>query len=306
MSNINKRKLPLPNYFQCPNLVIDELMPVLSTGAFKEYMFLIRHTVGMLNRESTEGIKQGKVIKGTGMSRTSVYRASKELKELGLIEILGDKKSGYEYVVFFDTVHNYHFKTFLMFQSETYKNYALMFQNETSYVSNWNILYILNTVLKDNNKKYIKNNPKSSAPKRENKKTPTKNKSDISDLITKETFEVFKSKFEFINFEDYKRLIVKLQELNKSVTKKRVTQNLLKLQDNKGRSSVTAFTSEQFVLSVDAFCKQEKYQGVWVVDVKGPGATASKNSADNLPEKKDENSMSENELDEELARLGVA
>jgi len=33
---------------------------------------------------------------------------------------------------------------------------GLCLNNETSYVSNWNILYILNTLLKDTNKKYKK------------------------------------------------------------------------------------------------------------------------------------------------------
>ena len=50
----------------------------------------------------------------------------------------------------------FQFKTLLMFQNDTLKKHGLMFQNETSYVSNWNILYILNTLLKDTNKKYKK------------------------------------------------------------------------------------------------------------------------------------------------------
>jgi len=138
----NTRKLPLPNYFQCPNLVIDELMPTLSTGAFKQYLFLIRHTVGMLNRESTKGISQERVIAGTGMSRTSVYRASKELKELGLIEVLGTKK------VVMNTLYFLRFqliiitsKPFLCFKLKLIKNMVLcfkmkplMFQIGTSYI----------------------------------------------------------------------------------------------------------------------------------------------------------------------------
>ncbi|SFV63587.1 hypothetical protein MNB_SV-14-1032 [hydrothermal vent metagenome] len=288
----NTRKLPLPNYFQCPNLVIDELMPTLSTGAFKQYLFLIRHTVGMLNRESTKGISQERVIAGTGMSRTSVYRASKELKELGLIEVLGTKKSGYEYVVFFEvSAHNYNFKTFLMFQIETYKKHGLMFQNETSYVSNWNILYILNTYLKDNNKKYIKKNPLKSASKKKKSVKQTKSKTDFT------TVEVF------INYDDFKKMVMHLEELNGSLTATRITKNLNKLKFNKGRSF--AFDAEAFKRAVDKFITQTDYLGIWVEDVKRDKKQKEKtNGVDDLKQES-KNEISVDELNEELASYGI-
>ena len=177
-----------------------------------------------------------------------------------------------------------------MFQNETLKKHGLMFQNETSYVSNLNILYILNTLIKNTNKKYIKKNEGKSSSKSKKAIKPK------SDLLTQEIFAEFKNKFEFINFTDYERMVNHLEKLFKVVSKKRVTLNLQKLKENKGRKF--AFDAEAFSRSVDAFVKQVNYKGIWVQDA----TQSKKNAVEELPEKKSENSLTEEELDAEIAK----
>ena len=288
-------KISLPNYFQCPNMVVDEFMSVLSPSAFKMMMFLIRQTTGF-NSAITDSTPQGRVVAKTGMSRTTIYRAQSELKKHNLITVYGSKKEGYSYEVNYKIQHDYKFKTLLMFQNDTLKKHGLMFQNETSYVSNWNILYILNTLLKDTNKKYIKKNEgKSSAKGKKDKKVPTVK----IDFFCEEVFAEFKNKFEFINFADYSKMVKHLGKLFKKVSKKRITSNLQNLKMNKGRDF--DFDADAFSRSVDVFVQQVNYKGIWVQDAKR--AVKGKNNAvDNLPTKKSENTMSDEELDAEIAK----
>jgi len=114
--------------------------------------------------------------------------------------------------------------------------------------------------------------------------------------LTQEIFAEFKNKFEFINFTDYERMVNHLEKLFKVVSKKRVTSNLQKLKENKGRKF--AFDAEAFSRSVDAFVKQVNYKGIWVQDA----TQSKKNAVEELPEKKSENSLTEEELDAEIAK----
>jgi hypothetical protein len=278
-------------------MVVDEFMAVLSPSAFKMMVFLVRQTIGFQS-VITDSTAQSRVIDKTGLSKTTVWRCQIELKKHNLIKIYGSKKEGYSYEVGYKIVHDFKFKTFLMFQNETLNKYALMFQNETSYVSNWNILYILNTLIKNTNKKYIKKNEGKSSAK---SKKENKAKGQNSDLKSKEIFEEFKSKFTFINFEDYVRMVEHLGKLHGAVTKTRISKNLgkCKMKDKK-----TFIDSDDFNKVVSDFVKQVKYQGVFVSwDIQmGREDAKGKNRVDELPVKKSENTMTDEELDAEIAK----
>ena len=275
-------------------MVVDEFMAVLSPASFKMIMFLVRQTIGF-NSVITDSTPQTRVIEKTGMSRATVWRAQTELKKYNLITIYGSKKDGFSYEVNYKIQHNYNFKTTLMFQNETLKKYALMFQNETSYVSKLNILYILNTLLKNTNKKYIKKSEGKSSVK---SKKESASKSQIGDLKSREVFEEFKKKFEFINFEDYVKLVAHLEKLHGSVTKTRISKNLgkCKMKDKK-----TFVSAEDFKRVVSDFVGQVKYQGLFVSWEIQMGKRVG-NKVDQLPAKKAENTMSDEELDAMIAK----
>lgn len=73
----------IPNAFQIPNSVIDELMAEMSGVELKCYLFVIRKTKGW-NKEY-DAISLTQFIKFTGAGKTAVVDALKNLVELGLL-----------------------------------------------------------------------------------------------------------------------------------------------------------------------------------------------------------------------------
>ena len=73
----------IPNAFQIPNSVVDELMAEMSGVELKCYLFVIRKTKGW-NKEY-DAISLTQFIKFTGASKTAVVDALKNLVELGLL-----------------------------------------------------------------------------------------------------------------------------------------------------------------------------------------------------------------------------
>lgn len=88
----------IPNSFQTPNIVVDELLYLLKGGEFKVYMFAIRHVYGWRNEiergyshmsysmiEDGYEASTGTKFHGTGLSRQSITTALNALVEYRLL-----------------------------------------------------------------------------------------------------------------------------------------------------------------------------------------------------------------------------
>lgn len=73
----------IPNAFQIPNSVVDELMAEMSGVELKCYLFVIRKTKGW--NKDCDAISLSQFIKFTGAGKTAVVDALKNLVELGLL-----------------------------------------------------------------------------------------------------------------------------------------------------------------------------------------------------------------------------
>ncbi|WP_080512805.1 conserved phage C-terminal domain-containing protein [Actinobacillus pleuropneumoniae] len=73
----------IPNSFQVPNAVIDELMAEMSGVELKCYLLVIRKTKGWGKEQDTISIAQ--FMKFTGAGKTQVIEACKKLVDLGLL-----------------------------------------------------------------------------------------------------------------------------------------------------------------------------------------------------------------------------
>lgn len=73
----------IPNAFQIPNSVVDELMADMSGVELKCYLFVVRKTKGW-NKEY-DAISLTQFVKFTGAGKTAVVDALKNLVELGLL-----------------------------------------------------------------------------------------------------------------------------------------------------------------------------------------------------------------------------
>lgn len=77
----------LPNSFQIPNALIDELIADISPNALKCYLVIVRKTVGW--SKEWDFIPTTQLMEFTGIKKKqTVYSAIAELEELGLIEAL--------------------------------------------------------------------------------------------------------------------------------------------------------------------------------------------------------------------------
>lgn len=75
----------IPNSFQVPNAVIDELMAHISANALKCYLLIVRKTVGW--QKELDYISTSQFYKFTGIKKDdTVFTALKELESLNLIE----------------------------------------------------------------------------------------------------------------------------------------------------------------------------------------------------------------------------
>lgn len=79
----------IPNSFQVPNAVVDELMSVLSGAEFKCYMLVVRQTTGWNKQEDAVSISQ--MMEKCKLSNRGVIDACDKLVELGLL----NKSKGY-------------------------------------------------------------------------------------------------------------------------------------------------------------------------------------------------------------------
>lgn len=79
----------IPNSFQVPNAVIDELMSVLSGAEFKCYMLVVRQTTGWNKQEDAVSISQ--MMEKCRLSNRGVIDACDKLVEMGLLT----KSKGY-------------------------------------------------------------------------------------------------------------------------------------------------------------------------------------------------------------------
>ena len=73
----------IPNSFQVPNAVIDELMSVLSGADFKCYMLVVRQTTGWNKQKDAVSISQ--MMEKCSLSNRGVIDACEKLVELGLL-----------------------------------------------------------------------------------------------------------------------------------------------------------------------------------------------------------------------------
>ena len=80
----------IPNAFQIPNSVIDELLAKLTCAELKCYLFVVRKTKGW-NKES-DSISASQFMEVTGLSKKSVITACKSLVQMGLLERSGGER----------------------------------------------------------------------------------------------------------------------------------------------------------------------------------------------------------------------
>ncbi|WGE08992.1 replication protein [Glaesserella parasuis] len=79
----------IPNSFQVPNAVVDELMSVLSGAEFKCYMLVVRQTTGWNKQKDAVSISQ--MMEKCNLSNRGVIDACDKLVEMGLLT----KSKGY-------------------------------------------------------------------------------------------------------------------------------------------------------------------------------------------------------------------
>ena len=80
----------IPNAFQIPNSVIDELLAKLTCAELKCYLFVVRKTKGW-NKES-DSISVSQFMEVTGLSNRSIITACESLVEMGLLERSGGER----------------------------------------------------------------------------------------------------------------------------------------------------------------------------------------------------------------------
>lgn len=72
-----------PNFFQCPNILVDKFMAELSGSDLKCYLTIIRQTTGWHKKQDRISISQ--FVKFTGLSNRSVIDSCRRLVACGLI-----------------------------------------------------------------------------------------------------------------------------------------------------------------------------------------------------------------------------
>ena len=143
----------IPNAFQIPNSVIDELLAKLTCAELKCYLFVVRKTKGW-NKES-DSISVSQFMEVTGLSNRSVITACESLVEMGLLERSGGERK----------LNTYSVKAFEISQTgeksssdETGENFS-----QTGEKSSSDLVKKVHT--QNNNKNTIQNNNTSSSGK---------------------------------------------------------------------------------------------------------------------------------------------
>ena len=143
----------IPNAFQIPNSVIDELLAKLTCAELKCYLFVVRKTKGW-NKES-DSISVSQFMEVTGLSNRSVITACESLVEMGLLERSGGERK----------LNTYSVKAFEMSQTgeksssdKTGENFS-----QTGEKSSSDLVKKVHT--QNNNKNTIQNNNKKNTKK---------------------------------------------------------------------------------------------------------------------------------------------
>jgi hypothetical protein len=85
----------IPNSFQVPNILVDELLSGMTEAELKCYMVIIRKTTGWHKEEDRISISQFQKI--SGLSNRAVITACANLEEVGLIKVSKDPKGNKSY-----------------------------------------------------------------------------------------------------------------------------------------------------------------------------------------------------------------
>lgn len=78
----SKKAIPEPNFFQCPNIIIDEYLKELSGSELKCFLFIVRK-VGTSNRPTP--IRLIDFCESTGLSNRAVIDATNSLFRNGFV-----------------------------------------------------------------------------------------------------------------------------------------------------------------------------------------------------------------------------
>lgn len=78
----SKKAIPEPNFFQCPNIIIDEYLKELSGSELKCFLFIVRK-VGALNHPTA--IRLIDFCESTGLSNRAVIDATNSLFRKGFV-----------------------------------------------------------------------------------------------------------------------------------------------------------------------------------------------------------------------------
>ena len=79
----SKKAIPEPNFFQCPNIIIDEYLKELSGSELKCFLFIVRKTKGW--HKDVDAISISQFEEFTGLSNRAVIDACNSLVERGFI-----------------------------------------------------------------------------------------------------------------------------------------------------------------------------------------------------------------------------
>jgi len=90
----------IPNSYQTPNIIVDELITKITDAEFKIYHVIIRNTTGW-QRSRTDTLTVEKICNIVGKSKPTVIKALTGLIELKLIKRYGKQRTGYKYGVNF-------------------------------------------------------------------------------------------------------------------------------------------------------------------------------------------------------------
>jgi len=83
MSKETSKRMLIPNSFQTPNLIVDDLLPYLKGTELKVLLFLMRKTFGW--QKKSDRISLSQFEKGTGVGRANIVEALKQLRNCNLI-----------------------------------------------------------------------------------------------------------------------------------------------------------------------------------------------------------------------------
>ena len=91
----------IPNSYQTPNVIVDELISKMTDTEFKIYHVVVRNTTGW-HREKTKKLTVKMICDILKKSKPTVIKGLSGLKELKLIKEHGQARTGFSYSVYFE------------------------------------------------------------------------------------------------------------------------------------------------------------------------------------------------------------